>query len=100
MRGVGGLTGRYVAYSAQQQVSSGSHIIPLLESTTRRFIEDLRYQQDVRYLRLWVQFARQIERREEIWAFLESRSIGTNHAQFYEEWAIALEGLGRSVDAI
>jgi checkpoint serine/threonine-protein kinase len=36
-----------------------------------------------------------IERREEVWAFLESRDIGTKHSLFYEEWAMALEALGR-----
>jgi checkpoint serine/threonine-protein kinase len=40
-------------------------------------------------------YARQVERREEVWSFLESRRIGTGHAGFYEEWASALEGLGR-----
>lgn len=40
-------------------------------------------------------YARQIDRREEIWAFLESRDIGTRHSLFYEEWATTLEGLGR-----
>jgi checkpoint serine/threonine-protein kinase len=94
------LTCSYVAFSAEQQITSGSHIIPLLESTTRRFTDDGRYQQDNRYLGLWVMFARHIERREEIWSFLDSRNICTNHAAFYEEWAIALEGLGRSVQLV
>jgi checkpoint serine/threonine-protein kinase len=42
-------------------------------------------------------YTREVERREEVWAFLESRNIGTNHALFYEEWASATEGLGRYV---
>jgi checkpoint serine/threonine-protein kinase len=40
-------------------------------------------------------YARHVERREEVWAFLESRDVGTRHAVFYEEWAGAVEALGR-----
>ncbi|WWD19886.1 hypothetical protein CI109_104355 [Kwoniella shandongensis] len=86
---------KYILFVVQHHPSSDSHLLPLLETTTRRFVNDARYTQDVRYLKLWVMYARQIERREEIWAFLESRDIGTKHSVFYEEWAAALEGLGR-----
>lgn len=74
-------------------------MLPLLENTTRRFVDDVRYTQDVRYLKLWIMYARHVERREEVWAFLESRDIGTRHATFYEEWATAAEGLGRKKKA-
>lgn len=40
-------------------------------------------------------YTRYVERREEIWAFLEAKDIGTRHSVFYEEWAAAAEGLGR-----
>ena len=85
---------RYVLFMMQHQTSSAANLIPLLESTTRRFLSDPRYAQDQRYLKLWVQYTRHVERREEIWSFLESRDVGTHHALFYEEWATALEGLG------
>lgn len=84
-----------MSFTVQHYPSSPSHVLPLLESTTRRFIDDVRYSQDARYLKLWIMYARHVERREEVWAFLESRDIGTRHASFYEEWAMASEGLGR-----
>ncbi|ODO01472.1 hypothetical protein I350_06292 [Cryptococcus amylolentus CBS 6273] len=86
---------KYILFTVQHHPSSDFHLLPLLETTTRRFVNDPRYQMDPRYLRLWVMYARHIERREEIWAFLESRNIGTDFSLFYEEWATALEGLGR-----
>nr|XP_018261155.1 BUB protein kinase [Kwoniella dejecticola CBS 10117]OBR83313.1 BUB protein kinase [Kwoniella dejecticola CBS 10117] len=86
---------KYILFVVQHHPSSDSHLLPLLETTTRRFVNDARYTQDVRYLKLWVMYARQIERREEIWSFLESRDIGTKHSVFYEEWASSLEGLSR-----
>lgn len=88
---------RYITFTIQHHPSSASHIIPLLESTTRRFVDDSRYAQDIRHLKHWVMYSRQVERREEIWAFLEAKDVGTRHAEFYEEWALAAEGLGRSV---
>ncbi|WVF67371.1 hypothetical protein IAT40_002126 [Kwoniella sp. CBS 6097] len=86
---------QYIAFVVQHHPSSDTHLLPLLETTTRRFVNDARYTQDVRYLKLWSTYARYIERREEIWSFLESRDVGTRHSVFYEEWASALEGLGR-----
>ena len=70
-------------------------LLPQLETTTRRFVKDDRFSQDTRYLKLWTMYARHVERREEVWAFLESREIGTKHSILYEEWASVLEGLGR-----
>jgi checkpoint serine/threonine-protein kinase len=77
--------------------ASPARVLPHLESSTRRFVDDERYAQDTRYLNLWTMYARMVERREEVWTFLDSRKIGTKHAAFYEEWASALEGLGRWV---
>lgn len=46
-------------------------------------------------MKMWVMYTRHVERREEVWAFLESRDVGTRHTVFYEEWASAAEGLAR-----
>jgi checkpoint serine/threonine-protein kinase len=74
--------------------------LPLIEATTRRFVSDPRFSQDLRLLRMWISYTRMVERREEIWAYLDTRNIGTNHAVFYEEWAAANEGLGRYVQIV
>lgn len=88
---------RYILFTIQHHPSSASHLVPLLESSTRRFLTDARYTQDIRYLKLWVTYARHVDRREEIFSFLESRDIGTRHSALYEEWATAAEGLKRYV---
>jgi len=90
----------YVLFIIQHNPSSASHLLPLLESTTRRFLNDARYVQDARYLKLWIMYARHVERREVVWAFLEARDVGTHHAVFYEEWAAAAEALGRSASPL
>lgn len=88
---------RYVAFVNQHHPSSHAHLLPLLESTTRKFIADARFAQDLRYLKLWAQYAQLVgqERREDVWVFLNSREIGTRHALFYEEWAASCEARGR-----
>ncbi|KAK4686311.1 checkpoint serine/threonine-protein kinase, partial [Tremellales sp. Uapishka_1] len=86
---------RYILFTVQHHPSSATHLLPLLESTTRRFLADARYAQDTRYLKLWVMYTRHVERREDVWAFLDSREVGTHHAVFYEEWASAADALGR-----
>ena len=88
---------RHVSWAAQHVTTNNSYFLPLIEGVTRRFTSDARYAQDVRYLKMWVMYTREVERREEVWAMLESKNIGTNHALFYEEWASATEGLGRYV---
>jgi checkpoint serine/threonine-protein kinase len=88
---------RYILFTVQHHPTSASHLVPLLESTSRRFIDDARYAQDIRNLKMWVMYTRHVERREEVFAYLESKDVGTKHALFYEEWAAALEGLGRYV---
>lgn len=73
--------------------------MPVLENTTRKFIDDARFQQDLRYLKLWAQYARLVERSDDVWSFLNSREVGTGHALFYEEWALAAESKGKITSA-
>jgi checkpoint serine/threonine-protein kinase len=79
----------------QHHPSSPQHLLPILESTSRSFLEDTRFQQDLRYLKIWAQYARLVERSDDVWTFLNSREVGTVHALFYEEWALAAESKGK-----
>jgi len=88
-----------VAFITQHHPSSPSHLLPVLENTTRKFIDDARFQQDLRYLKLWAQYARLVERSDDVWSFLNSREVGTGHALFYEEWALAAESKGKITGA-
>ena len=40
-----------------------------------------------------------MERSDDVWTFLNSREVGTTHALFYEEWALALESKGKMTSA-
>lgn len=71
----------------------------MLEQTTRRFIHTKQYQQDVRYLRLWILYAKYVDCPRDIFRFLEANDLGTSAAAFYEEWAAVEENSRRYKEA-
>ncbi|KAG0623744.1 hypothetical protein M758_3G198400 [Ceratodon purpureus] len=64
-----------------------SELLPVVEACTRTFQDDERYKSDIRYLRVWVLYADLCKEPQEIYQFLEARSIGQDHALFYEAYA-------------
>lgn len=84
---------REVAPSGSTQ---SSILIPLLERCTRTLLAERDiWAQDVRYIRIWIQYSRLIERKTDVFDFLLAREIGTDWALLYEEHAVVLEGMGR-----
>lgn len=80
--------------------SRESNLVPLLERCTRAFVRDTRYQNDPRYLRLWIQYARDFsDAPREVFAYLARNDIGQKLALFYEEYAALLENFGRRTQA-
>jgi checkpoint serine/threonine-protein kinase len=76
-----------------------SGLTELLEQATREFKEDPLYKTDLRYLKLWSLYAKQVERSDAIaiYAYLVSNEIGTSYSVLYEEYATLLEEDGRCV---
>jgi len=63
----------------------------LLEKCTKLFIHDVRYQNNIKYLQLWLLYADAVAEPEEIFTFLKSNKIGTQFALFYLGWSMVLE---------
>lgn len=76
-----------------------SGLSELLEQATKEFKEDPLYKTDLRYLKLWSLYARQVDRSGAIaiYAYLVSNEIGTSYSVLYEEYATLLEADGRCV---
>jgi checkpoint serine/threonine-protein kinase len=74
-----------------------SGLIELLEESTRKFKNDPSYKTDLRYLKLWVLYAKHCERHGalSIYKFLMTNDIGVAYSLLYEEYANALELQGR-----
>lgn len=83
----------YIAWTQEAYVTGGkdAQLLQLLESCAYGFKEDARYANDVRYLRVWIQYADMVRDPEQIFDYLYDRHIGQNYALFWEAWASVLE---------
>jgi len=74
-----------------------SGLIELLEESTRKFKSDPSYKTDLRYLKLWIMYAKYRERHGalSIYKYLMTNDIGISYSLLYEEYANALEMSGR-----
>ncbi|KAF9003942.1 Mad3/BUB1 homology region 1-domain-containing protein [Cyathus striatus] len=73
----------------------------LLEDATTQFKNDSLYKTDLRYLKIWSLYARQVDRTAaiSIYAYLLANGIGISYAALYEEYAHLLEKDGKLHDA-
>lgn len=76
-----------------------SGLLELLEQATKQFKDDPVYKTDLRYLKLWSLYARQVERPAaiDIYTDLFTNDIGISYSALYEEYAALLEADGRCV---
>ena len=76
-----------------------SGLLELLKDATNQFKNDSVYKTDLRYLKLWALYARQVEKAGaiSIYAYLVSNDIGTSYSALYEDYANLLEDEGRWV---
>ncbi|KAG2202271.1 hypothetical protein INT47_010719 [Mucor saturninus] len=72
----------------------------LLHDATNRFAKEPRYKNDVRYLKLCIEYSKWVEEPLEIFSFLVRNKIGCDSGEFYHEYASHLESLDRHEDAI
>lgn len=68
-----------------------SGLLQLLELCARTFYKDNYYLNDIRYLKIWMEYADRCTHPQEIFSFLQDNNIGQNHALFYERYARFLE---------
>ncbi|KAH9855355.1 Mad3/BUB1 homology region 1-domain-containing protein [Lenzites betulinus] len=95
---------RFVFWTVEnypQGHSAESGLLELLEEATRvlRDDRDGRWRGDLRYLKLWTLYASYVDKPTIIYKYLLVNEIGTSHALFYEEYAVALERANRRVEA-
>ncbi|KAL1561467.1 non-specific serine/threonine protein kinase [Salvia divinorum] len=68
-----------------------SGLIVIYEQCVRTFWHDNRYKDDLRYLKVWLEYAENCVDAEVIYSFLEANSIGVTHAAFYISYALLME---------
>ncbi|KAJ3504318.1 hypothetical protein NLJ89_g7994 [Agrocybe chaxingu] len=78
-----------------------SGLVELLKEATSQFKEDSVYKTDLRYLKIWALYARQMDTAGAIslYAYLIANDIGTSYSALYEDYANLLEYSGRWQEA-
>jgi len=79
--------------------NNDSGLISLYDEATRTLKDDDRYKKDLRFLKLWLLYAAQVEKPVDMFSFLFANEIGTAYGLFYEEYALALERDGLKTEA-
>ena len=76
-----------------------SGLTNLLMEATSQFKDDPSYKTDLRYLKLWALYARQMDKAGALatYASLIANDVGTSYSALYEDYANLLEGEGRYV---
>ncbi|GAB7348378.1 hypothetical protein MBLNU459_g6813t2 [Dothideomycetes sp. NU459] len=95
---------RYVKWTLDTypsaQSTPQSQLLPLLERATKAFLPSSNYNNDPRYLKLWLHYIRFFsDAPRETFVFLSRHGIGESLALYYEEFAAWLEGSGRWTQA-
>ncbi|EPY49744.1 mitotic spindle checkpoint protein Mad3 [Schizosaccharomyces cryophilus OY26] len=80
--------------SYPQGNTTESGLLSLLERCSQHFIKVPVYKNDIRYLRIWMQYAKYVDDPAELFSFLSLHEIGTNFSLYYEEFASYYESKG------
>ncbi|XP_043257184.1 uncharacterized protein LOC122400047 [Colletes gigas] len=83
----------YILWMEQSCPKSGheSHIAKLLQQCLAIFEKEVKYHQDRRYIRLWINYISMQKNPLELYQLLYNNGIGTMVADTYRAWAFELE---------
>ncbi|CAA7408027.1 unnamed protein product [Spirodela intermedia] len=76
-----------------------SGLVVIYEQCVRMFWHDERYKDDLRYLKVWLEYAENCFDAEVIYSFLEANQIGHNHSIYYVSYALHLESRNKMKNA-
>ncbi|KAD4585393.1 hypothetical protein R6Q59_035989 [Mikania micrantha] len=68
-----------------------SGLVVIIEQCVRTFWHDERYKNDLRYLKVWLEYAQNCNDAEVVYSFLDANKIGHTHSLFYISYANHLE---------
>ncbi|KAL3514906.1 hypothetical protein ACH5RR_027623 [Cinchona calisaya] len=68
-----------------------SGLVVIYEQCVRSFWHQERYKDDLRYLKVWLEYAENCTDAQVIYSFLEANKIGLTHASFYISFALHME---------
>ncbi|XP_038994428.1 mitotic spindle checkpoint protein BUBR1-like isoform X1 [Hibiscus syriacus] len=68
-----------------------SGLVLIYEQCVRAFWHSDRYKDDLRYLKIWLEYAEHCSDAEVIYSFLDANDIGKTHSAFYIAYALHME---------
>ncbi|KAK3014335.1 hypothetical protein RJ639_008928 [Escallonia herrerae] len=76
-----------------------SGLVMIYEQCVRTFWHDDRYRDDLRYLKVWLEYAESCIDAEVIYSFLNANKIGQTHAVFFISYALLMESKNKTKTA-
>ncbi|KAG1173229.1 hypothetical protein G6F70_006516 [Rhizopus microsporus] len=89
----------YYTWTTEMYPYNDTRLLNLLKDATPQFVDDVRYKNDPRYLKLWIEYANLVKEPRDIYVYLVKKDIGQSLALFYEEYANYLEGIQKYDEA-
>lgn len=68
-----------------------SGLVVIYEQCARTFWHEDRYKDDLRYLKVWLEYAENCVDAEVIYSFLDANKIGQSHSSYYISYALHME---------
>ncbi|KAK1555963.1 hypothetical protein Q3G72_033908 [Acer saccharum] len=68
-----------------------SGLLVIYEQCVRKFWHSEHYKNDLRYLKIWLEYAENCVDAEVIYSFLDANDIGQTHSEYYIAYALLLE---------
>ncbi|KAG2496296.1 hypothetical protein HYH03_005529 [Edaphochlamys debaryana] len=94
---------RYIKWMQEYGVGGGkADLQKVLETCTTELQKHARYTNDIRFLRIWIQYADCLPDPGDVFLFLKEKGIGRDFALYYEAYAtfFELRGNFQSADAV
>lgn len=82
---------KYIKWAETEFPSSTAKALPLYERCTRALFKHEKYQNNLKYLSVWLKFADELDDASEVFRFLYSNKIGAELSFFYVAWALVEE---------
>ncbi|CAN6866053.1 unnamed protein product [Brassica oleracea] len=73
-----------------------SRLLVIYEQCVRKFWHSDRYKDDLRYLKVWLEYVEHCADAEVIYKFLEVNDIGRTHGLYYRDYGLHMEFKGRA----
>ncbi|GLC34411.1 hypothetical protein PLESTB_000731400 [Pleodorina starrii] len=94
---------RYIKWMQEYGVGGGkADLLKVLEACTKELQKYPRYTNDIRFLRIWIQYADCLPDPDDVFLFLKENGIGRDFALYYEAYAtyFELKGNFQGADAV